>query len=441
MKKYKVIIIAILITIFIEVFVCNYGFFRSLLIGNTNIKPSYEVENGLIKIENINVRVTSINFEYDKPLTDKVTYLISYITEGTSAPIDINPKIMLIGDRHYINIDTHSKCQSIEITRLTESQAKISSITLNHPNMNINLCRMLFIFLAIVFIMKLRKPEFFEKQYDKNSTRTPKIFLINLAMFCSLIVIYTICQFNSETFIIKPEDIDTGDAVVMQAEAIMHGKIELLEEPSKELTSMADPYDHIKRDRDGVEYLYDVTYYDGHYYSYFGIAPVLTMILPFRAITGVYLPTYIFNMVYVIIAIFALYFLYKQLVDKYIEKTSLSSFYLGFFAILFGSNLLTLLRGMKYEIVISSGMAFLLISLNLALSIYTNSKLKFLKLVLLGITTALVVLSKPTFIVYYLLILLFVVFSTKDLKVKEKIRDLSFAIVPLRSYSYFSNGA
>lgn len=441
MKKYKIIIISILITIFIEVFICNYGFFRSLIIGNTNIKPSYEIEDDLIKIKNIDARVTSINFEYDKPLTDKVTYLTSYITEGTSASIDINPKVMLIGDKQYINLDTHSKCQSIEITRFTESEAKISSITLNHPNMNINLCRMLFIFLAIVFLIKLRSPEFFEKQYDKNSIRTTKIFLTNLAMFCLLIVIYTICQFNSENFIIKPEDIDTGDAIVMQAEAIMHGKIELLEEPSEELTSMEDPYDHIKRDRDGVEYLYDVTYYDGHYYSYFGIAPVLTMVLPFRAITGVYLPTYIFNMIYVIIAIFALYFLYKKLVDKYIEKLSLSSFYLGFFAILFGSNLLTLLRGMKYEIVISSGIVFLLISLNLALSIYTKSKLKFLKLILLGITTGLVVLSKPTFIVYYLLILLFVIFTTKDLKLKEKIRDLSFAIMPLRSYSYFPNGA
>ena len=58
-----------------------------------------------------------------------------------------------------------------------------------------------------------------------------------------------------------------------------------------------------------------------------------------------------------------LYLLYKKLVRKYIGKTSLFNFYLGYYAIFFGATVLTLLRGMKYDIVVTSGLMFLLISL------------------------------------------------------------------------------
>lgn len=436
-RKNKIILVSILITLFVEIFLCNYGFFRTLFSGNRNLKPKFEVDGSLIYVTDIDVKVTSINFKYKEPLIDKVTYNLEYFPEGTSKALQIRPKIILPQNEQYINFNTGVNCKGIMIDRLTETDLQIEEIILNHPNINISLIRMFLIFIVVIFILEVRSGKFFDKEYDRNSKEMNIVFLINLTTMLVFTILYMVCQFNLESYILKPEEIDPADSVLAQTEAIVNGKIELLEEPSEELKAMDNPYDSEKRDNEGVPYLYDVAYYDGHYYNYFGIAPILTLILPFRLITGNYLPTCIFNILYVVIAVFALYGLYKKLVDKYIKKISLYNFYLGFYAILFASNIFTLFRGMKYDIVIASGIAFLLIALNLSLSIYENPKFKILKLILLGITTALVVLSKPNLIVYYLLILFFVLCTMKDKTIKDKIKDLSFVAVPLGVLAIF----
>ena len=129
--------------------------------------------------------------------------------------------------------------------------------------------------------------------------------------------------------------------------------------------------------------------------------------------------------------------LYKKLVNKYIKKISLFNFYLGFYAIFFGTNFLTLFRGAKYDIVVSSGIMFLLISMNIAMSIYKNLKYKYIKLILLGITLSLVVLSKPNFIVYYLIVLYLLLDSMKKMTIKEKLIDSIFILVPLGGFAIF----
>lgn len=436
-RKNKIILVSILITLFVEIFLCNYGFFRTLFSGNRNLKPKFEVDGSLIYVTDIDVKVTSINFKYKEPLIDKVTYNLEYFPEGTSKALQIRPKIILPQNEQYIKFNTGVNCKGIMIDRLTETDLQIEEIILNHPNINISLIRMFLIFIVVIFILEVRSGKFFDKEYDRNSKEMNIVFLINLTTMLVFTVLYMVCQFNLESYILKPEEIDPTDSILAQTEAIVNGQIELLEEPSEELKAMDNPYDSEKRDNEGVPYLYDVAYYDGHYYNYFGIAPILISILPFRLITGNYLPTCIFNILYIVIAVFALYGLYKKLVDKYIKKISLYNFYLGFYAILFASNIFTLFRGMKYDIVIASGIAFLLIALNLSLSIYKNPKFKILKLILLGITTALVVLSKPNLIVYYLLILFFVLCTMKDKTIKEKIKDLSFVAVPLGVLAIF----
>lgn len=162
MKKYKIVIFSILIALLIEIFICNYGFFRTLLLGNWNRQPEYKIEDDILIISNINFRVTSINFEYKNELIDKVTYLPYYTFEGSSDKVAINPKIILKDSKQYINLDTHTKCETIEIARLTESNLEIESIILNHPNLNIKFLRIAIIFLVVIFILKARKEEFFQ---------------------------------------------------------------------------------------------------------------------------------------------------------------------------------------------------------------------------------------------------------------------------------------
>ena len=436
-EKIKRIIISIIITLVVEVFLCNYPAFRTLFAKDKNIETDFNLENNKIIISDIDTRVTSVNINYENELTDKITYNLSFVAEETSDTIKLKPKVILKNSKQYISLDTHSKCKKIEIELETTSDFKIESVILNHTNFNINLFRMFIIFLISVFVIKVTDGSFYKKEYDKNNKFQTGVFLINLMVLFGFIVIYNIYQYNYDTLIIKPENISKEDSILMQTEAFMHGQIPLLEEASPEIKGMENPYDYTKRTNEGISYLYDVAYYNGNYYNYFGVAPILTCILPFRAITGMYLHTYLFNLIYIFGIFISLYFLYRKLIEKYVKKVSLFNFYLGFYAILFGANILTLLRGAKYDIVVSSGIFFLTLAINLCMSINNNSRFKYLKLILLGISTGLIVLSKPNLIVYYPILLYLFLINIKDIELKDKIKYSIFVCVPLGILAVF----
>lgn len=437
LKKHSIICVSIIIAVIVEILIFNYGFFRTILCGNVNEKIGYSLENNDIVISDINVRVTNITFKYKQKLTDKITYKVSYITYDDGVERKLDDKVILSGDKQYINLDTHSNCKNLSISYTTTNQVEIEDIIINHPTININILRIIIICCIAFFCLQMKYKKIYEIKYSEKSKFHDKVFRLNLIFFCAIIALYIIYQFGTENILIDKEDIDRDNSVLMQAEAIVNGQIQLQEEPSEELKSMENPYDGFEKDVNGVFYLYDVAYYNGHYYNYFGIAPILTSILPFRIITGKYLQCYVFNMIYVFAAVFVLYSLYKKIINKFFKNISLCNYYFGFYAVLFASNIFTLFRGEKYDIVTSSAVAFTLISINLAISAYSSTKHKILKLIILGITTGLIVLSKPNYIVYYILIFVIILKGIKKLSWKEKIKDILPFCIPLGLLAIF----
>lgn len=435
-EKIKRVVLAIIISIFIEIFICNFPSFRTMF-TNKDLQKEFKIDGNTIIISDINERITSINFYYPAKLADKITYKVKYIAEDTSDVVTLREKVILKDDEHYIHFDTHTACKTIQVDILTENELNFEKIILNHVNFKMNIYRLFFIFVAAIFFIKIKDKSIFKVEYDKNSKVHNYRFVLNLITFCAFVFIYIIYQYNFESLTIEPADIPKDDSILMQAEALANKQIKLLEEPTEELKNMENPYDHVKRSVDGVGYLYDVAYYDGAYYNYFGIAPIITLVLPFRLLTGKYLHTFIFNFVFIFGIAISLYSLYKKLINKYINKISLCNFYLGYYAIFIGANILTLLRGAKYDIVVTSGIMFLLIAMDLAISIYDNPKWEYLKLSLLGLSTGLIVLSKPNLIVYYPIILLLVLDSMKNLKLKDKMADGIFIAIPLGILAIF----
>lgn len=57
------------------------------------------------------------------------------------------------------------------------------------------------------------------------------------------------------------------------AQAFQHGQTSLLVEPSPELLALENPYDF--EQRQGIEYLWDISLYDGKYYLYWGPVPAV----------------------------------------------------------------------------------------------------------------------------------------------------------------------
>lgn len=88
---------------------------------------------------------------------------------------------------------------------------------------------------------------------------------------------------------------DNAQQYAELAKSMANGKLYLEEEPPNWLQNMEDPYDRGARDQlvkqTGEGYLWDVAYYEGHYYVYFGVVPVLIFYLPFYLLTGANFPT------------------------------------------------------------------------------------------------------------------------------------------------------
>lgn len=434
--KAKRIIISILIAIFIEIFICNFPMFRTLLASSKDIDANYTIFENKVVISNIDERITNINFYFKNELSDKITYKVRYLAEENSDLISLRDKVILENQRQYINLDTHSKCKNIEIELITDSDLELENIVLNHANFKFSIIRVFLLFITSVFFIKITDKSIYSLEYDSNDKLHNYRFVLNLVVLCSFLFLYVLCQYKTDKLLIKPEEINKEDSILMQTEAFVNGSIAFLEPVPDELKNMENPYDNVKRE-EVTNYLYDVAYYDGNYYNYFGIAPIITSILPFRLITGMYTHTYIFNMIYILGIAISLSALYKKIIDKYVKKISLCNFYLGFYAIFFGANIITLFRGAKYDIVVSSGIMFLLISMNLTMSIYKNPKYKYLKLVLLGMSLALVVLSKPNLIIYYFIVLYLLLEGIKELSLKEKLKDSIFIAVPLGIFAVF----
>ncbi len=79
----------------------------------------------------------------------------------------------------------------------------------------------------------------------------------------------------------------TPEFYALLARSFLQGKTTLPIEPLPELLSLRDPYDPQANRNYRLQ---DASLYRGRYYSYFGAAPVVTLFLPYRLVTGHDLP-------------------------------------------------------------------------------------------------------------------------------------------------------
>lgn len=123
---------------------------------------------------------------------------------------------------------------------------------------------------------------------DTKAELIKKIITLIVALITVLI-----CIFPMKLFPIWNGEIpEHRDQYELMAEAILDGRIDFAYGDEAELEVLANPYDLNERNESGVTYHWDHAYYNGHYYMYFGIVPVLLVFLPYRIIAGTALTTF-----------------------------------------------------------------------------------------------------------------------------------------------------
>ena len=445
-KKIGRIFIFIIISIIIELLIFNYGAIRSFINGSERhieyqLELSYKnnKNNYILTINNLDEILTSVNINYKNDYKEIIKYETYFISEDDTNYKKIKDKYMLANKNNtYIQLDTHTNAKEVKIFFQSEKQLEIDSVIINHSNLNFSIVRILIVFAIVNLIYYIKTKKIYKIEYNKNSKQQFLVIFGILLFTIIFITIYYMKEIDVSQYNMLQEDI-LDQEQIMQTEALLNGSISLLVKPPQELIDLQDPYNHGLREENNIEYMYDTAYYNGNYYSYFGIAPIITLIMPIKIIFNMYLPLKIYTLLFILIAIFLIFLVYKKIVEKYIKKISLFNFILGFITIVFGSSLLLLLRGEKYDIVCASGITFFLLAIFLLLDLNEESRYRKLKLFFAGLSTGLIVLSKPSYILYYLILSYLIIMYLKNIKLdrKTKIYDMLIYFIPLSLLAIF----
>lgn len=149
------------------------------------------------------------------------------------------------------------------------------------------------------------------------------------------------------------------------AHSLLNGRLDLQRDPPAAMAEMQNPYDTAARQSAAPDALWDVAYYQGRYYVYFGIVPCLLFQLPFELLTGVPdLPPSLAMIVMAWLLIFAVFGLVRQAAQRWFPSASAAACLLAAAGIAGGSQVYyLLLRPSVYEYAILCGAAFVLLAL------------------------------------------------------------------------------
>ena len=296
----------------------------------------------------------------------------------------------------YIRLNTFGNCKSLKFTfSSTIGRPVIKSVELNSPYFHFSISRFV-IFLSILFLIyaarhtQLWNYSVGSKKYLAGTSLC--IIYFAAAIICAkLHVNYGQLPFNRNISM-------SSDIYQLLTQAFSNGQASLMVSPPEKLLNLTNPYDPSLRDFD---YLFDSSFYNGKYYCYFGITPVITLMLPIKLLTGVYISSSFACFLYILLMLFAGLFLYYNIVMKWFPDTGFMPFLAGAIALVFGSGFFWLIaRPMFYELAETCAITYLFLGFAFAVLCSRENAYKSLTLFASGLSFALMVASRPTFVFY-----------------------------------------
>lgn len=209
-----------------------------------------------------------------------------------------------------------------------------------------------------------------------------------LAVIVCLIMVY---QYAA---VLMPEDagdiaypleqkVNAYNPYVQQFDALRKGQTNIDYPADPRLDELENVYDYEERKASGLYYLWDRAYYEGKYYSYFGLTPLLTVYYPYYFLNGS-LPTDTTVMtVFLFVCAVFLPLCVFQWAWNFAPKTPVILLLFAAPAAFFGSLMLLIARGYTpfYYIAVIAGGAFLSLFLWLCLAAWAE-KTRWLRLTL-----------------------------------------------------------
>lgn len=400
------LVVLVVIAGLLETFVFNFNFFKSR--GYVEVDLTSEIDlphdtqgylrlteyHHTIELHDLDIEIQNLHFDFvDWQPAQLLDFQITFTDEAhqtyfNSTEYTVGVPVVVIStaswESEYVQLSTSGKVQSLRIDLVSEDVSypvKIASLSVNAPepfSFNTTRFGMVFLILLLIYLFKpnsvLYKIGLVESPvFTKRAIITAVIIEVYLVsaflMFGSNLVGIANKNYNygewDQSSIVNTYDAagDNAQQYAMLARAMAKGQLYLDEEPPQWLQDMEDPYDKGARDEwekaTGQSYLFDVAYYEGRYYVYFGIVPELLFYLPFYLVTGSDFPTAIGVLLAMIAFILGCTALLDRFARYHFKRVNLGIFLLFQISIVMCSGALYLVKFPTfYSLPVMCGLAF-----------------------------------------------------------------------------------
>ena len=408
-----------------------------------------------LEFTGIDARVGSIGFDIDFGDSTKGGKVCADFADATSSYYRKNLTRLTIGK----NFDNVMICNfSGDVSRLRfeislddYQSATLKGITLNQSISPMHIAEIVGLWFLValgltILIYMIANPIGARKKFSENRVGCARVaaFITAAAMvFTVCLTVTNVMKGWSNTYYSFTSQ--EGNQISKElVDAFEHHQVNLLEEPSEDLLKLDNPYEYVKRDAEvgSGNFLWDHCFYNGKYYSYYGIGPVLALFLPYHLITGYYFPSGWATLMFSLIGILFLTKIYLAVIEKKFRDLPTNTVTAGLITLQLSSGIMfSAARPLFYELAIASGFmcvaigAYLLMTSN----ILWDGKISYVRLGFASFFLGYAVLCRPTLAVYCIAALFFFAGGLKKaldgLEKKQKTRTFfkyaAVALVPL----------
>ena len=279
-------------------------------VGSVNIGISREMSDGDMRINEVNVQLSATDAGNVNGFTMYPT-TISTLYPDTS--------------RVHVHLNGVTQWIRIQINEPVGTELRIGDLIVNDRSpFRVKPWRLVLEFVVAGLIILFRPHSWvWRASWRERSVRSCAV--IGGVMLLSFIaLIYSMQARSPWTEISELHEPSVLTIYQSQTDAILSGQPWLQEKPPAWLSEVENPYDPtVRGDRDPI--IFDYAYFEGRYWSYYGVLPVFLLFLPFKLLTGQDLATWPCVLLCLAALIPAGWWLIRSVCRRYVPESSLGS--------------------------------------------------------------------------------------------------------------------
>jgi len=307
----------------------------------------------------------------------------------------------------------------IRLTAPEETTFTVKGVSLNEPvPLQFSALRLCLFVLGCMAVYALCTLPALRKNYGEADGRKflrRAVFVMTLVLVAASVALTFASRYDQSGGISTGFLNTRGNQITQEiVDAFEAGQVSLLDEPSAELLAMENPYDWSARHALGVTCKWDHLLFEGKYYSYYGIAPVLLLYLPYHAITGYYFPAAESILLFGALGIIFLSLLFLEFAELFGQKISTGILLCTLLCMQLSSGVwYNFICNNFYEIAQASGFLFTTTGFFFLLRsrVIGEGRIRLRHIVLATFCLSMAVLCRPTLALYCIAAVIFLAFG------------------------------